>query len=105
MPHATVEEKIIAGTFLCEQSANEFLAFHKPGWNEIITKPLEEKKVLNEIIAIYLEFINENLEITNSCIKAGSSFKEKTKVFQKKIFSYELNNSKFHSMLFKHFRN
>jgi len=46
MPHATVEEKIIAGTFLCEQSANEFLAFHKPGWNEIITKPLEEKKVL-----------------------------------------------------------
>ena len=72
--------------------------------HERVSLNSEEKKVLNEIIAIYLEFINENLEITYSGIKAGNSFKEKTKVFQKKIFSYELNNSKFHSMLFKHFR-
>ncbi len=46
MPHASLEEKIIAGNFLCEQAANEFLAFHKPDWNEIITKPLDEKKIL-----------------------------------------------------------
>ncbi|MFZ1371321.1 MAG: Fmu (Sun) domain-containing protein [Ferruginibacter sp.] len=46
LPHATVDEKIIAGSFLCEQAGNEFLAFHKPEWNELIAKPLEEKKVL-----------------------------------------------------------
>jgi len=43
MPGATVEEKIITATFLCENSFNDFLNFHKPGWNELITKPLSEK--------------------------------------------------------------
>lgn len=48
MPDAAVEEKIISATFLCEHTSNDFLNFHKPEWNELITKPLAEKiKILN----------------------------------------------------------
>ena len=43
VPQLPVEEKIIAATFLCEQTNSDFLQFHKPEWNEIITKPLAEK--------------------------------------------------------------
>jgi len=43
MAGLSIEEKIIAGTFLCEHSSNEFLAFHKPEWNAVIEKPLLEK--------------------------------------------------------------
>ncbi len=43
IPQLPVEEKIIVATFLCENKSSEFLQFHKPEWNEIITKPLAEK--------------------------------------------------------------
>lgn len=43
LPQLPVEEKIIVAVFLCEEKSNEFLQFHKPEWNEIITKPLAEK--------------------------------------------------------------
>ena len=43
IPQLPVEEKIIVATFLCEDKNNDFLHFHKPEWNEIITKPLAEK--------------------------------------------------------------
>ncbi len=43
MPDASVEEKCITGTFLCEHRYSDFLHFHKPEWNELITKGLEEK--------------------------------------------------------------
>ncbi|MEO7306548.1 MAG: Fmu (Sun) domain-containing protein [Ferruginibacter sp.] len=43
IPDMPVNEKIIAATFLCEDSHNEFLDFHKPEWNEIISKPDSEK--------------------------------------------------------------
>ena len=43
MTDAPVEEKIITGTFLCEHTFNEFLHFHKPEWNELISKPLTKK--------------------------------------------------------------
>ena len=43
MPGIPVGERIMAATFLCEQSNNEFLAFHMPEWNKLITKPLVEK--------------------------------------------------------------
>ncbi len=43
IPQLPVEEKIIVAVFLCEQVSSDFLQFHKPEWNEIITKPLEEK--------------------------------------------------------------
>lgn len=42
-PQLPVEEKIIVAFFLCENKSNEFLQFHKPEWNEIIAKPIEEK--------------------------------------------------------------
>ncbi|MBK7308627.1 MAG: Fmu (Sun) domain-containing protein [Chitinophagaceae bacterium] len=43
LPQLPVEEKIIVAVFLCEEKSNDFLQFHKPEWNEIITKPLAEK--------------------------------------------------------------
>ncbi len=43
LPQLPVEEKIIVAVFLCENTSNEFLHFHKPEWNEIITKPIAEK--------------------------------------------------------------
>ncbi|HMI78849.1 MAG TPA: hypothetical protein VK484_08645 [Ferruginibacter sp.] len=43
MPDVPLEEKIITATFLCENGFNDFLNFHKPRWNELITKPLTEK--------------------------------------------------------------
>jgi 16S rRNA (cytosine967-C5)-methyltransferase len=46
IPQLPVEEKIIVATFLCEQTSSDFLQFHKPEWNEIITKPLAEKMLV-----------------------------------------------------------
>ncbi len=47
IPKLPVEEKIIAASFLCENTSSAFLHFHKPEWNGIITKPAAEKlKVL-----------------------------------------------------------
>lgn len=43
LPQLPVEEKIIAATFLCENTATDFLHFHKPEWNVIIEKAVEEK--------------------------------------------------------------
>ena len=43
LPQLPVEEKIIVAVFLCEEKSSDFLQFHKPEWNEIITKPLDEK--------------------------------------------------------------
>jgi 16S rRNA (cytosine967-C5)-methyltransferase len=43
LPGNSVEERIFTGIFLCEQSGNDFLNFHRPEWNELISKPLAEK--------------------------------------------------------------
>jgi 16S rRNA (cytosine967-C5)-methyltransferase len=43
VPQLPVEEKIIVAVFVCEDKSNDFLQFHKPEWNEFITKPLAEK--------------------------------------------------------------
>ena len=43
VPQLPVEEKIIVAVFVCEDKSNDFLQFHKPEWNDIITKPLSEK--------------------------------------------------------------
>ena len=43
IPEMPVSEKIIAAAFLCEQVNNDFLHFHKPEWNEIISKSVAEK--------------------------------------------------------------
>lgn len=48
MPQLPAEEKIIVATFLCEDVSSVFLEFHKPEWNEIITKPFAKKtKILS----------------------------------------------------------
>lgn len=46
VPQLPVAEKIIVGVFICETTYNEFLQFHKPEWNAIITKPLAEKTAI-----------------------------------------------------------
>jgi 16S rRNA (cytosine967-C5)-methyltransferase len=51
IPQLPVDEKIIVAVFLCEEKSNEFLQFHKPEWNEIITKPLAEKIQIAGFIA------------------------------------------------------
>jgi 16S rRNA (cytosine967-C5)-methyltransferase len=43
IPQLPVEEKIIVAVFICETSSNEFLQFHKPEWNEMITASIPEK--------------------------------------------------------------
>jgi 16S rRNA (cytosine967-C5)-methyltransferase len=43
LPASTVEEKILAGCFLCQQQASGFLEFFKPGWNAQVQLTLEEK--------------------------------------------------------------
>ncbi len=51
VPQLPVEEKIIVAVFVCEEKSNDFLQFHKPEWNEIITKPLAEKISIAGFIA------------------------------------------------------
>lgn len=46
---ASIEEKLITATFLCEQAPNEFLAVHKPEWNVCTHKPVEEKIAIAQI--------------------------------------------------------
>ena len=46
---SSIEEKILAGVFLCEHTPDEFLAFHKPGWNEMIDRSLAEKAAMTGI--------------------------------------------------------
>lgn len=43
VPQLPVQEKIIVAVFLCEQSHSDFLHFHKPEWNELVSQPLDEK--------------------------------------------------------------
>jgi 16S rRNA (cytosine967-C5)-methyltransferase len=46
IPQLPIEEKIIVAVFICETSNNEFLQFHKPEWNEMITASIPEKMQL-----------------------------------------------------------
>jgi 16S rRNA (cytosine967-C5)-methyltransferase len=43
LPGAGMDEKIITATFLCENTFSEFLYFHRPEWNEIIARSINEK--------------------------------------------------------------
>ncbi len=42
----SVEDRIILSTFLCENTSNEFIKFHKPAWNEKITVSTQEKLLI-----------------------------------------------------------
>lgn len=42
----SVEERILTACFLCETLPSDFLAFHRPGWNENIRLSLDEKITL-----------------------------------------------------------
>ncbi|MBK7883309.1 MAG: Fmu (Sun) domain-containing protein [Chitinophagaceae bacterium] len=41
--NTSIEERIIIGTFLCENTSNEWLKFFKPHWDALIHEPLENK--------------------------------------------------------------
>ncbi len=43
IPGMPVSEKIIAAVFLCEHQHSDFLHFHKPEWNEMISQPIAVK--------------------------------------------------------------
>jgi len=43
----SAEDRILLGTFLCENKSSEFLQSIKPEWNELIESSLEEKLVLS----------------------------------------------------------
>jgi 16S rRNA (cytosine967-C5)-methyltransferase len=38
-----IEERILAGMFLCNQTGSEILQYHKPAWNDKISLPGKEK--------------------------------------------------------------
>jgi len=51
LPGVPVEEKIITAVFLCEQTGNDFLQFHKPEWNDLAARPLSEKMTVAGFMA------------------------------------------------------
>jgi 16S rRNA (cytosine967-C5)-methyltransferase len=60
IPDMPVSEKLIAAVFLCEHSHSGFLDFHKPEWNEMITKPvLEKMKILGLTIDHVFPWVDE----------------------------------------------
>lgn len=69
-----VEEKIIAGTFLCEYLSNEFLNFHKPEWNAVIEEPISEKTRLTGIEINKLFPWNNELSDGIDLLSFSSSF-------------------------------
>ena len=42
----SIEDKILLGTFLCENKSSAILESLKPQWNDLIEKPLEEKSAI-----------------------------------------------------------
>lgn len=46
LPNARIEEKIITGSFFCQQQPSPFLGFFNPDWNERTDLPIEEKLAL-----------------------------------------------------------
>ncbi len=67
VPQLPVEEKIIAAAFLGGQLNNDFLNFHKPEWNEIVTKSISEKIII-------LCFIFQQIFPWQSELSAGVDF-------------------------------
>jgi 16S rRNA (cytosine967-C5)-methyltransferase len=47
--HNSIEEKIIAGIFLCDNSPNELLEYFKPVWNASIHLPVKEKILICQL--------------------------------------------------------
>ncbi len=46
LPNTAVEEKIVMAVFLCTHNSSDFLAFHKPEWNNQIGIPIADKLAL-----------------------------------------------------------
>ncbi|HTH30632.1 MAG TPA: hypothetical protein VL946_04740, partial [Lacibacter sp.] len=51
LPDISVEEKLLAGLFLCSHSSNELLLHLKPEWNDVIEMNIEKKlALLNNVV-------------------------------------------------------
>jgi 16S rRNA (cytosine967-C5)-methyltransferase len=51
LPDISVEEKLLAGLFLCSRSSNELLLHLKPEWNDVIEMNIEKKlALLNNVV-------------------------------------------------------
>ncbi|PUZ29345.1 hypothetical protein DCC81_07775 [Chitinophaga parva] len=66
-PGLRVEERLLAGTFICEQTPNDILALLKPEWNEKTALPIDEKLQLAGITAgdifPFPEYLSEGLDV------------------------------------------
>ncbi len=71
IPDIPVSEKIIAAAFLCEHTHSDFLHFHKPEWNEIISKSVAEKiKILGfdiEAVFPWSDELSAGIEVQPFC--------------------------------------
>lgn len=63
-----------------------------------------QKAFLENLIADYINFVEEGLEITENGIRTTKVFKEKSEAFQRKLFSIEEGNRELHAKLFRYFR-
>ncbi len=69
----SIEDKIIAATFLCEQERNEFLQFYKPHWNALIEEPAEKKIAITRLnlnindVFPYAEELSESVDFADFC--------------------------------------
>jgi len=60
----SIAERIVLATFLCEHAYSEFLAFHKPDWNEKITLPVSEKLLIINYPLLITELFPWSNELT-----------------------------------------
>ncbi len=77
----TIEEDILRGLFLSEQSFNEIIHFFKPDWDEFIGKPVKEKTAfINFPVKKIFPFKNE-LTAAVSHMEFCESFLKQPKLF------------------------
>ncbi len=63
-----VEERILLSTFLCERSSSEFLKFHKPEWNDVITLTTAEKLSLSNYELLIDNIFPWSSELSNTIV-------------------------------------
>lgn len=68
-----IEDKIIVGTFLCENESSEWLKFFKPHWDAIVHEPIEKKialaklKIDIEDIFPFADIVSNDIEFCAFC--------------------------------------
>jgi hypothetical protein len=63
-----------------------------------------DKAFFEAIIDLYIDFVDDGLEITEKGIRITKEFKEKSELFQKNLFAREEQNKGLHLRLLQYFR-